>query len=161
MTFGEAFAKARKEQGAGGTFTYKGKKYSTNRADDKAKTAKNNVEKKLDVKPVKKPKVKKEITPVTKPKTKTNVSEIFLLFIAEIMLTFKPRRIKISGYGTVLSIVISTVAPGCTTIGEASMSPLALIALPDFDMRAPTRNSEKSDNLRLGISENESSKAKE
>ena len=30
MTFGEAFAKARKEQGAGGTFTYKGKKYSTN-----------------------------------------------------------------------------------------------------------------------------------
>jgi hypothetical protein len=71
MTFGEAFAKARKEQGAGGTFTYKGKKYSTNRADDKAKTAKNNVEKKPDVKPVKKPKVKKEITPVIKPKTKT------------------------------------------------------------------------------------------
>ena len=56
MTFGEAFAKARKEQGAGGVFTYKGKKYSTNRADDKAKTAKNNVEKKTDIKPVKKPK---------------------------------------------------------------------------------------------------------
>jgi len=37
-TFGEAFAQARKKQGAGGTFTYKGKKYSTNRADDKKKT---------------------------------------------------------------------------------------------------------------------------
>lgn len=60
MTFGEAFAKARKEQGAGGTFTYKGKKYSTNRADDKAKTAKNNVEKKTDIIPVKKPKVEKK-----------------------------------------------------------------------------------------------------
>tara|TARA_B100000902_G_scaffold397060_1_gene459714 strand:- start:216 stop:1046 length:831 start_codon:yes stop_codon:yes gene_type:complete len=56
MTFSEAFAKARKEQGPGGVFTYKGKKYSTNRADDKAKTAKNNVEKKIDVTPVKKPK---------------------------------------------------------------------------------------------------------
>ena len=37
-TFGEAFSQARKKQGAGGTFTYKGKKYSTNRADDKKKT---------------------------------------------------------------------------------------------------------------------------
>jgi hypothetical protein len=60
MTFGEAFAKARKEQGSGGVFTYKGKKYSTNRADDKAKTAKNNVEKKADIIPVKKPKVEKK-----------------------------------------------------------------------------------------------------
>lgn len=56
MTFSEAFAKARKEQGPGGVFTYKGKKYSTNRADDKAKTAKNNIEKKTDITPVKKPK---------------------------------------------------------------------------------------------------------
>ena len=44
MTFAEAFAKARKEQGPGGTFTYKGKKYTTDRADDKAKVTKNNVE---------------------------------------------------------------------------------------------------------------------
>jgi len=34
--FGEAFKAARKEQGAGGTFTFNGKKYSTNRADDAA-----------------------------------------------------------------------------------------------------------------------------
>jgi hypothetical protein len=33
-SFGEAFKAARKEQGAGGTFTFNGKKYSTNRADD-------------------------------------------------------------------------------------------------------------------------------
>lgn len=58
MTFAEAFAKARSEQGPGGVFIYKGKKYSTNRADDKAKTAKNNVEK---VTPVKKPKTKKKL----------------------------------------------------------------------------------------------------
>ena len=60
MTFAEAFAKARKEQGPGGVFTYKGKKYTTDRADDKAKATKNNVEKKIDVKPVKKPEKKKE-----------------------------------------------------------------------------------------------------
>ena len=61
MTFAEAFAKARKEQGPGGTFTYKGKKYSTDRADDKAKVTKNNVEKKTEVKPKKKPVEKKSI----------------------------------------------------------------------------------------------------
>jgi hypothetical protein len=38
QTFGQAFAAARKKLGAGKTFTYKGKKYSTNRADDKKKT---------------------------------------------------------------------------------------------------------------------------
>jgi len=36
--FGAAFAKARKEQGADGVFTYKGKKYSTRRADDPKKS---------------------------------------------------------------------------------------------------------------------------
>jgi len=36
-SFGQAFAQARKKLGAGKTFTYKGKKYSTNRADDKKK----------------------------------------------------------------------------------------------------------------------------
>ena len=40
MSFKEAFAKARKEQGAGGVFEYKGKKYTTNRADDKKNMAK-------------------------------------------------------------------------------------------------------------------------
>ena len=38
-TFGQAFARARKELGPGKTFMYKGKKYSTNRADDKPKAA--------------------------------------------------------------------------------------------------------------------------
>jgi hypothetical protein len=75
MTFGEAFKKARKEQGPGGTFTWEGKKYSTNRADDKPeKVTKNNVEKKIDVKPVKKPEKKKEEkkkADVKKPKTET------------------------------------------------------------------------------------------
>jgi len=61
MTFAEAFAKARKEQGPGGTFTYKGKKYSTNRADDKA--TKNNVEKKT---PTKDRKEKRETKKETK-----------------------------------------------------------------------------------------------
>jgi hypothetical protein len=40
MSFGKAFAAARKEMGAGKTFTYKGKSYSTNRADDKPAAAK-------------------------------------------------------------------------------------------------------------------------
>ena len=35
QTFGKAFAEARKAQGAGGTFTYNGKKFTTDRADDK------------------------------------------------------------------------------------------------------------------------------
>jgi len=39
-TFGQAFAAARKKLGAGKTFTYKGKKYTTNRADDKKKVNK-------------------------------------------------------------------------------------------------------------------------
>tara|TARA_R100000742_G_C4232554_1_gene53812 strand:+ start:48 stop:722 length:675 start_codon:yes stop_codon:yes gene_type:complete len=46
MTFGEAFAKARKAQGPGGIFTWEGKKYTTDRADDKARVTKNNIEKK-------------------------------------------------------------------------------------------------------------------
>ena len=36
-SFGQAFAQARKKLGPGKTFTYKGKKYTTNRADDKKK----------------------------------------------------------------------------------------------------------------------------
>jgi len=40
MSFGKAFAAARKQMGAGKTFTYKGKSYSTNRADDKPAAAK-------------------------------------------------------------------------------------------------------------------------
>ena len=35
QTFAQKFAAERAEQGAGGTFTWNGKKYSTNRADDK------------------------------------------------------------------------------------------------------------------------------
>ena len=37
QTFGQAFAAARKRLGPGKTFTFEGKKYSTNRADDKKK----------------------------------------------------------------------------------------------------------------------------
>ena len=37
-SFKQAFAAARKAQGAGGTFTWNGKKYSTDRADDKKKS---------------------------------------------------------------------------------------------------------------------------
>jgi vacuolar-type H+-ATPase subunit H len=36
-TFAEKFAEERAKQGPGGTFTWQGKKYSTNRADDKKK----------------------------------------------------------------------------------------------------------------------------
>ena len=79
MTFAEAFAKARKEQGPGGTFTYKGKKYTTNRADDKAKVTKNNVEKKTDVKPKKKPVEKKTPTKEKKEKKKETEDEQSLL----------------------------------------------------------------------------------
>jgi hypothetical protein len=35
MSFGKAFAAARKEKGAGKTFTWEGKSYTTDRADDK------------------------------------------------------------------------------------------------------------------------------
>ena len=41
-TFKQAFAAARKEQGAGGKFTWNGKKYTTDRADDKPKETKGN-----------------------------------------------------------------------------------------------------------------------
>jgi hypothetical protein len=37
MSFGKAFAAARKEKGAGKTFTWKGNSYTTDRADDKKK----------------------------------------------------------------------------------------------------------------------------
>jgi hypothetical protein len=38
QTFAQAFAAARKEKGAGKVFTWNGKRYSTNTADDKKKT---------------------------------------------------------------------------------------------------------------------------
>lgn len=41
LTFAQAFAKARKEQGPGGTFEWNGKKYTTDRADDKKPADKN------------------------------------------------------------------------------------------------------------------------
>lgn len=43
MSFGKAFAAARKEMGAGKSFTWKGKSYSTNRADDKPAAAKSSL----------------------------------------------------------------------------------------------------------------------
>ena len=61
MTFAEAFADARKRLGPGKTFTYKGKKYTTDRADDVA-PSKNNVDKAIDVTPKKKPVEKKTPT---------------------------------------------------------------------------------------------------
>ncbi len=71
VSFADAFRQARKEQGPGGVFTYKGKQYTTDRADDKVETTnttKNNVEKKTEVKPVKK--TKTDNFPVKKPKIK-------------------------------------------------------------------------------------------
>jgi len=38
MSFGKAFSAARKEKGAGKTFTWKGNSYTTDRADDKKKS---------------------------------------------------------------------------------------------------------------------------
>lgn len=43
MSFGKAFAAARKDKGAGKTFTYKGKSYTTDRADDKKSSGKDSV----------------------------------------------------------------------------------------------------------------------
>lgn len=40
-TFGQAFAREREAQGAGGTFTYKGESFTTDRADDKPKASGN------------------------------------------------------------------------------------------------------------------------
>ena len=67
-SFSEAFAKARKEQGPGGTFMWNGKKYSTNRADDKKKTPAMSQPKakKATAVPVNKP--KQELAGVKKPK---------------------------------------------------------------------------------------------
>ena len=53
--FQAAFAKARKEKGAEGMFTFNGKKYNTRRADDKPKTSS---------KPKAKPAKKKDSKPV-------------------------------------------------------------------------------------------------
>jgi len=94
MTFGEAFAKARKEQGSGGTFTYKGKKYSTNRADDKAKVTKNNVEKKTEAKPVKK--TKTDNFPVKKPtkKKETKTEEKKTEEEGKSLLSFIPSNLR-------------------------------------------------------------------
>ena len=59
----KAFAKARREQGADGTFTYEGKKYHTRRADDPP------TDKKLRTAPVPKPKPKPRSQPTITPKT--------------------------------------------------------------------------------------------
>ena len=52
LSFGQAFKAARKEQGAGGVFTYKGKKYTTDYAEEakKAKTKKKVTAKKKSIK---------------------------------------------------------------------------------------------------------------
>tara|TARA_R110002012_G_scaffold4248_4_gene19509 strand:+ start:732 stop:1415 length:684 start_codon:yes stop_codon:yes gene_type:complete len=50
-SFGETFKENRKMLGAGKTFTYKGKKYSTNTADDLAKNKKPVTKPKVKVKP--------------------------------------------------------------------------------------------------------------
>ena len=63
-SFGQAFAQARKKLGAGKTFTYKGKKYSTNRADDVKKTkTKKTIKPKVMVDSFKKSNVKKNKKP--------------------------------------------------------------------------------------------------
>ena len=64
-SFGQAFSQARKKLGAGKTFTYKGKKYSTNRADDKKKTK--------TVTNVVKPKLRPKVTTTKKPASKMGI----------------------------------------------------------------------------------------
>ena len=77
MTFAEAFADARKRLGPGKTFTYKGKQYTTDRADDVA-SSKNNVDKAIDVTPKKKPVEKKTPTKNRKERreTKKEIKEV-------------------------------------------------------------------------------------
>ena len=70
MTFAEAFADARKRLGPGQTFTYKGKKYTTDRADD-VSPSKNNVDKAISVTPKKKPVEKKTPTKDRKERRET------------------------------------------------------------------------------------------
>jgi len=75
-SFGAAFKDARKRLGAGKTFTYKGKKYSTNTKDDLAKKKKVSVTiVKLEAKPKPKPKSKKSEPKVKKPKAKAKVTK--------------------------------------------------------------------------------------
>ena len=76
-SFGAAFKDARKRLGAGKTFTYKGKKYSTNTKDDLAKKKKVSVTiVKLEAKPKPRPKSKKSSEPkVKKPKEKAKVTK--------------------------------------------------------------------------------------
>lgn len=69
-TFAQAFAKARKEMGAGKTFTFKGKKYTTDRADDKKKS-------KAETAPPKRPAAPKQqgrlINATSKPKYSSKI----------------------------------------------------------------------------------------
>jgi hypothetical protein len=69
ISFKEAFASARKEQGPGGVFTWNGRKYTTDRADDKK--PKVDTKPKTDKKPKvdTKPKTDKKPKVDTKPKT--------------------------------------------------------------------------------------------
>lgn len=55
FSFKKAFAAARSELGKGGTFTWKGKSYSTRLADEPAKVAKKDVAPKTSVRPRAKP----------------------------------------------------------------------------------------------------------
>jgi len=63
-SFNEAFKAARKKQGAGGTFTWQGKKYSTNLAEEASAAPKASAKPKP--KPERKPKV--DSTPPAQPK---------------------------------------------------------------------------------------------
>ena len=69
QSFREAFAKARKEKGAGKTFMWDGRSYSTNTADDvkKAKAAKKTVAPKKPAPKKLKPASKKDVKPKGKP----------------------------------------------------------------------------------------------
>lgn len=76
-TFKEAFAEARAKLGPGKVFTFKGKKYTTDRADDKKKKSKSTKKKstvKIISSKVKSDPLKKFTTPVKKP-TKTKQGE--------------------------------------------------------------------------------------
>ena len=67
MSFGKAFAAARKEKGAGKAFTWKGNSYTTDRADDKKKTSTDSVIDRAS-KAIDRAEGKKPMRPVARPK---------------------------------------------------------------------------------------------
>lgn len=76
-TFKEAFAAARKKQGPGGTFTWNGKKYTTDRADDKKKKSSAAPEKSAKPRPNPNRPPKADSTPPAQPQKEPEKKTVF------------------------------------------------------------------------------------